>query len=904
MANEALVVFESLSLMSTEFGITDYLHGHQPTFVNVNQRTASAAVMELNVRFPPRSFGQNALELDLAAWDASESEQARNTYLRDLQNLHGLTADEVWTVLNTKNALYGLSADTTYRLKVVRMRLFCFFMLVHSKIPPISVQEYMKAGSRFLQDLVDLSDICSEASGELNLARPVSVAYVALENVLGLLENKLRRRSSFVVNSNILSALGLSSGAFGGSVVTGRSEGAWTNIVISACSIAPLLFGSHAGATVSSSPGALPTALNFSSSPSSASRLAPVVSDQEISSTAKFVRIGLELFALSMTTRETANVVADTPIISTIIGVVQSALPHVERILAHRHSQGTSFVASTYDTHVLLVTSKALYCLELTVERPEYFAAFRESDGIAVLSKVVEVFASVSSDPEGCLTFLDAPARNVLEGALSSLYLCIQKSRHTVILQGNTSDTGMRVVSEAYFGDLCCKLLRSPYHSNELLWAQLLTVIKEAIELDPSYLSTFLQSKYAAVFMKLIQIPFSAPFPAELFAPKPSTDLESLLVPICRLASAVAITAEGRAFISQSRMIHFVLEAIVQPCSSLPLGREVEGARLIKIGKVFGGLMQEHEELKVSIKEQLKKRLIAFAKDAQDSVRPLDRSDAADLSSTRIQALQKLADLCIIVENTFTERRSRPDDVVRDILTQPTLEALLLAYTATLPPPNQLLAQLSLRHVATTPHYGHSASAKAITSLLKIACAQITHSGVMITLLSREIDQQLNTLDAVVQLLPTLTSSAELIDVQVACSVFGKGESFKGGTVKKVPHKATSVQLVGVLDLFPQRCTMDPAFAQSLFDNRTDGVDCTYKFFTTVMTVEWLSMLMAQAIRADQRNQHSKQIDSVKETLKSMFAFHKSSLMELCRISSERWSAKVRDNLKFQFILS
>ncbi len=912
------MVFESLSLMSTEFGITDYLHGHQPPFVSMAQQAnvdaAVAPVMSVNVQFPPRKEGENAVELGLTAWENTTQEHARNSFLRDFVQQHQLTADEAWTVLSMKNALYGLQADTAYRLKIVRLRLFCFFMLVHSKIPPVVLQEYVKDGSRFLQDLVELSDICSEASSDLSLPRPVSVAYLALENVLALLENKLRRRSACVVHSNILAALGLSSVMLGASAPTGRSEGAWTNIIMSACSIAPLLFASQSHAhtadaadTVSplSPSGQISAFPSFDLNPSSPTRLASMVSESEISATAKFVRIGLELFALSMTTRDAVNVVSDTPLISSIVGLVQSAIPHVERILARRQAQGEKFAASTYDTHVLLVTSKALYCLELTVERAEYFAAFRESDGIAMLSRVLEVFASVNPDPDSQLTFLDAPARNVLEGALSCLFLTIQKSRQTVILQGNTSDTGMRVVSEAFFGDLCCKLFRSPFHSHELLWAQLLTVIKEAIDLDPSYLSTFLQSNYAAMLMKLIQIPFGAPFPTALFAPKPSTDLESLLVPICRLATAVAITAEGRAFIAQSRLVHFVLEAIVQPSCMLPQGHELDPARVIKIGKTFGQLMQEHEELKVSIKEALRKRLLAFAKEAQDAVTPLNREDAAELGSARMQALQKLADLCSIVENTFTERRSRPDDILKDILLPSTLEALLHALPATLPPPRQLLAQVTLRHVSTTPHYGHSSAHKAINSLLKIACSQVTHCAMMISLLSTEIDQQLSHLHTVVQLMPTLTTTEGEIDVATACSVQTKGDSSKSTPVRRTSSTNSSggrnntVQLVGVLSNFPQRCTIDPAFTQSLFDGRTDGQDCTYKFFTTLMTLDWLSLLLAQAIRCDQRNPHSKQIDTVKETLKSLFAFHKSSLLEICRMSAERWPAKV---IHFNFL--
>ena len=90
-------------------------------------------------------------------------------------------------------------------------------MLAHSKTPPNAIQEYLRITSRFMLDLVELSDLGSEASSELNLPNPVSLSYIVLENVLGLLENKLRRRSSFVVQSNILPLLGLVSAGIGAS---------------------------------------------------------------------------------------------------------------------------------------------------------------------------------------------------------------------------------------------------------------------------------------------------------------------------------------------------------------------------------------------------------------------------------------------------------------------------------------------------------------------------------------------------------------------------------------------------------------------------------------------------------------------------------------------------------------
>lgn len=871
VATDALVAFEALSLMSTEFGVTDYLHGHQPVFTAVcPAEDGKGTSTSLSVRFPTRAGSEGPLVLNLSAWPTAESAEiaVMSNKLSELQQNHQLSAHEVWTVLNIKGALRGFQVDMEYRLKVVKMRLYCFFMLVHSKVPPDAIQEYMRSGSRFLQDLIDLSDLSSEASSELGMQHPAALAYLSLENVLGLLENKLRRRSSFVVQSNILSLLGLSSGPI--VAISGRSEGAWTSIVMAACAAAPLLFNcTYSGAaSAPSSPATSPSSkLAVAASPS---HLTIPQKDNEISSLAKFIRIGMELFILSLTQRDVTHVVSDMPLISTIVGVIQGAVPHMERIFSERKTRPTSAPNSSYEVHLFLVVAKALYCLELVTDRTEYLGAFRESEGISTLTRVVQLFAEAASGVDTVddkFAFMDPAARNALESSLSSICVVIQKSRHTVVLQGNTADTGVRIVYESFFGDLCTKAFTSPFQGNETIWAQLVTLIKEAIELDPSYLSHFLASSYADVLLKVLQIPFGAAFPTAVFAPKASTNLEGILVPLARLAGAVSITPEGRAYVTRARLVHFILEAMVQPCCMLPTGKDIETARVCKLGKLIGQLMSDHEELRTPLRDMIKKRLIAFSKEAADSWRSLDAVDTVHLSSARVQALQKLSDLCTFVENTFAERRVRHDDSVREILCQPVLEGLLAAFPATLSPPRQLLAQLALRHVQTAPHYGHSASAKAITSLLKIAVSQVSHSAAMITLVSRELE-------------------LHLIAVNTACHTLAGS----------VGAKSANVQLLGVLDRFQHRCVIDPAFEQV----GAEESNAAFKFLTSVLSIEWLSILLAQAIRTDQRVQTSRISSSYKETLKRLLAFHKTSLLEVCRFSSSKWSPKPLSEARFK----
>jgi len=69
----------------------------------------------------------------------------------------------------------------------------------------------------------------------------------------------------------------------------------------------------------------------------------------------------------------------------------------------------------------------------------------------------------------------------------------------TAMMRGNMAEAGLRVVHDSYFSDLCCKVVRSDYHGNELEWSQLVSLIKEIIPIDPAYLAHFLASPCAVL---------------------------------------------------------------------------------------------------------------------------------------------------------------------------------------------------------------------------------------------------------------------------------------------------------------------------------------------------------------------------------------------------------------------
>ena len=52
-------------------------------------------------------------------------------------------------------------------------------------------------------------------------------------------------------------------------------------------------------------------------------------------------------------------------------------------------------------------------------------------------------------------------------------------------------ESEVQILQTPAFADLVAFIFKSPFHTNEYLWAELLSLLKEGINAEPSYLGTF-----------------------------------------------------------------------------------------------------------------------------------------------------------------------------------------------------------------------------------------------------------------------------------------------------------------------------------------------------------------------------------------------------------------------------
>ena len=231
IAEDALTILEGLGLLATEYGFTDYLHGHYPESVNHKDQTfvvkfPSAENSSVSTNGSSESTEQNAAALDvLGGYFVSVPTGGSSSFLlrttSDVSDSPDNCAKAALSGLNTRyeqqhelillsilRAVDGLKGSQKERLRVVCLRVQCLLIISHSRLTHDLLHPYIKAGSTVLRDLISLSDISSEALSALQLEySSLSAVTLILNCILGIFEFNLRRRGPLL--TGILLELGL-----------------------------------------------------------------------------------------------------------------------------------------------------------------------------------------------------------------------------------------------------------------------------------------------------------------------------------------------------------------------------------------------------------------------------------------------------------------------------------------------------------------------------------------------------------------------------------------------------------------------------------------------------------------------------------------------------------------------
>jgi E3 ubiquitin-protein ligase HUWE1 len=721
--------------------------------------------------------------------------------------------------------------DSRSRESLVRTVLFSFFILIHSKVSSTEVIDYVKTGTEFTKDLVSLGDVSRNSLKYSSLIDELSMSHICLENILGLIESRLRRRSSMILKSNILDVLNLEDSS--SSAIFPSEDICWISIISSACSNATILFEPCHDPTVYSTVG-------------------------------KFTRLGLELYALALTIRDRSHMITDIRVVSTIVSLLQACTAGFKVLL----EDCPTSLTSSRSVQLMLVISKILYCLELTVQKSGYTNIFRECDSLEPVVELLTLFGNYK-EPMG-EWFSSCPfGASILETALSVVTISIQKYRPSAAAGRSLNESGYSYLFSPSFILLGQKIVQRISGDTDTVWGEYLFLLKEIIDYEPTYLAYFLQSELIESFKKA----FSNGIPSyELTKSSGRIDLELIISSLLRFALSSCITNEGRNFLIESKIIEFIIEGIQHPLVIVPYSFGVSSDKVSKIGALLGQILVEsYQQFRPIFLASFQCRLEELLGSIDANRLSTQFMEGVEPSSPRNQLLQRLTNLCIVVEHLFTSTRRHQTDLASDVVVE-YIQKLFTAYQCTFPPAQQLFAQLSLHTNTPSQSIGNVSCMKAITAVLKVVSA------------SSPKDLILHILKAVEETIDKVAIAKMMLDKTSPAAA----QSFLYGALAYVPDVTLVTQE------FSEYLAIDDAYEKYL-----------WQFITGVSTVEWLCLMLSHSLRSIHRSSNHAQIANFiggcwKDNLRNLFSFLKSASLEVATYSSLYLQSKTMDQCKIK----
>ena len=306
----------------------------------------------------------------------------------------------------------------------------------------------------------------------------------------------------------------------------------------------------------------------------------------------------------------------------------------------------------------------------------------------------------------------------------------------------------MQIIHQPWFSKICLLVFNAPFGGNEPIWTSLLHLLKAAINAEPSFLGQFLRSEYLQVLLKLLdpsaaQNPAANPRALILHGHK----LEDVLVTLAKLVQSMCITPEGQACVAARKLPKFLVEVFTHTSVLLPDGDGLSLDTCHRVARLLAVIMKDCpasvEDMRLSLQGCLKAACSDCRSVWSSSASLAD--DSMELSSPRMRALQRLTNICALVESLCTadQKRNSPSaEMLREIMTEDVVSHLLSAFTCTLAPPRQLLAQLGVRHRGALPFCGYHLAANRLNSLVKTASTALPQ--IVLPVLYRAVDETLS----------------------------------------------------------------------------------------------------------------------------------------------------------------
>lgn len=871
------IIFQSLGYFSPSYGLIDYLRGHGPLLCPTDD-----VILYYQV---PKSasepdFDYEELKINISLNEDHDSVDTHMSSILSSIATKNLSSNHILGIRYAITVSHSLQWNVQSRLSLLVLRLRLLYVLIHCQSgdkssSSLTLEQYLVASescSKILKDLIALADISSSVWVELDLALfPYPLASLALDCLMGIFEfnqsNANRRLSKSSVHSLMLRELGISpsNDRNGGESRNDSSDLHWLSILLSACSLMTeysIKFPFDTGKMLSREE----IMGSMSHFPNSEGRIPKAY-------IAEYAHMAIELFSGCLAIRD-YRINSEAAGLSALITLISNQIETVNELLTYLDNEDIKceWPELVYDLFPIL---KALQCLEMSItSHSSRTSVLRENDWLTALSQLLDVF-SKSKSP--LLWKPNTVLNDILLSCLNLLGVLISGGRRRMVV---ATESGIQLLYHPHVSTLIHLALdtkddRDPYFSIPLLQT-LCELFYSAIEVEPTYLAHFLRTGVAERLIEVMITPITLPNSQILsspISPHPLSYLpnvqkpEGILIDFLRLLQSMCITSEGRALVLKKQGFQYVVQSVVHSVNLFPISEGISMETLGFIGSEMSQVLRDHEgAFRAPILEALKTNFI----------RACERMNLPNFDHE--STVQEILNLAIILESLLAPGRDGVSaEVSKEFFRGDIIKTILESHTMTLPSSRQLFAEITTHYQSTArKYYGNYYLSQSLTNLLKIGIS-------------------LSPQDALPVLFGALDNCLVEIGVERDALLNPRAceESKDEGKAKSRSDNPPNVMFLGVLARFPDECIFTKEYE---IISRDLQIETLGNLVRSLITLDWMTSITAVCLHPN-RHSRSQAIDarlmmSGKDVLRRLFAFYRSSLLELCRVISEKWEEK------------
>lgn len=410
-------------------------------------------------------------ELEPAVFHSNDEHQGKAWIdnLRSYRKKHGTEdVNHFINFINVSRAATVFKGSLSNRLRLVALRLRCFYIIIHAQSSCEYAASYLQSGCVFLKDLMSFADLSCEVSSDIKQMNGDihEISALSTECLHRMIVLIARRRGALLQSSGLLSDIGLRqppvrSGMNRRDFESNGSmsqEVSWITIVSSACNLAIQLIQTQ-------------TDMNnrgFSRKENEFYNSWMMSSD--------YITSSLELFKVSFVSSDTQSVTPITPLMTSLCNIVKFVLPLLSDSLNSETDSKLHLAMSS-------LTTKVVSCIDHIVDKassrsqPSPVSILQDSDFLATIDQLFQTI-------DGCPNFAHysvglSPLLRQIFTFLSHFY---RTNRRRMV---NASEAGVHLVRQTSFVNIATKVFELPLSGQEVLWSDLFLLLKEAVDLEP-----------------------------------------------------------------------------------------------------------------------------------------------------------------------------------------------------------------------------------------------------------------------------------------------------------------------------------------------------------------------------------------------------------------------------------